>query len=356
MSDEKAKRPTVSVLLPVHDAERYLPEALDSILAQTYADFELIAIDDGSTDNSGAILDDYATRDPRVRVFHRPQRGLVETLNEGLDLARGEWIARMDADDIALPHRLTRQLQWLQATNADFCGGAVECFGRWRAVWRYPETHDACGVQLLFDVCFAHPAVIGRREAFRTLHYDSGFAQAQDYDLWQRAWAAGFRLANVPDIVLRYRVHDKQVSRRHESSQKNIANVVRERQWRTMFPELADSDLRAAAYFGLHNNACWAERRVVYRRLLDRSCGEALEVALFNIFRALIVDYAGSTGRVREWFALVGGLSHVPVSRKAHKMVSLIALDLLRIRPEGRFFSFFRRLRAQVLAFLDGKI
>lgn len=347
MSDEKAERPTVSVLLPVHDAERYLPEALDSILAQTYADFELIAIDDGSTDNSGAILDDYARRDPRVRVFHRPQRGLVETLNEGLDLARGEWIARMDADDIALPHRLARQLQWLQATNADFCGGAVECFGGWRAVWRYPETHDACGVQLLFDVCFAHPAVIGRREAFRILHYDSGFAQAQDYDLWQRAWAAGFRLANVPDIVLRYRVHDKQVSRRHESSQKNIANVVRERHWRVMFRNLSDDDIcRIIRAFGVGGEksrdiACLLvlatnELKPDERNQFQKEC--------FRIFLRL----AGSDAKTPFVWWRYSNAGQISLKRRIHGFVLLLALALLRMSPDDSGFERLRQLRRRL--------
>ena len=96
-------------------------------------------------------------------MFHRQQRGLVPTLNEGIDLVRGNWIARMDADDIALPTRFELQMKRLLSNNVDFCGGAVQCFGDSRAIWRYPESNEACGVQLLFGVPVAHPAVIGRK-------------------------------------------------------------------------------------------------------------------------------------------------------------------------------------------------
>ncbi|RMD80520.1 MAG: glycosyltransferase, partial [Chloroflexi bacterium] len=203
--------PLVSVLMPVFNAERYVAEAIESILRQSFQDFEFIIIDDGSTDGSLDILKRYAARDPRIRLVSRENRGLVATLNEGIELARGQWVARMDADDIALPERLALQVRHLEATKADFCGGAVACFGDWRALWRYPLTHEACEVRLLFGVPFAHPTVMGRREVFDRLRYQPEFVFAEDYDLWQRAWAAGYRLVNVPEIVLRYRVHAAQI-------------------------------------------------------------------------------------------------------------------------------------------------
>lgn len=231
--------PVLSVLMPVHNAAPYLHLAMNSILDQTFQDFEVIAIDDGSDDFSRRILNEYANRDPRIRVFHRLHRGLVPTLNEGIDLARGEWIARMDADDIALKHRFNLQLDLLVRTHSDFCGGAVKCFGDNSAVCQYPESNESCGIQLLFSVPFAHPAVIGRTSAFRELRYDSNYRHAEDYDLWQRAWASGFRLANLPDVVMRYRVHKAQVSYRHSAMQNKMANAVRVRHWLNICPDLA---------------------------------------------------------------------------------------------------------------------
>jgi glycosyltransferase involved in cell wall biosynthesis len=127
MNTPRPCAPRVTVLLPVHDAERYLAEAVESILAQSFGDFELLAIDDGSRDGSAAILDAYARRDARVRVVRRPHEGLIATLNEGLALARGELVARMDADDVALPQRLERQAERLDRDPGLLCiGGAFE--------------------------------------------------------------------------------------------------------------------------------------------------------------------------------------------------------------------------------------
>ncbi|WP_051372769.1 glycosyltransferase [Thermosynechococcus sp. NK55a] len=235
--------PLVSVLMPVFNAERYVAEAIESILRQSFQDFEFIIIDDGSTDGSLDILKRYAARDPRIRLVSRENRGLVATLNEGIGLARGQWVARMDADDVALPERLALQVKHLEATKADFCGGAVACFGDWRALWRYPLTHEACEVRLLFEVPFAHPTVMGRREAFDRLRYQPEFVLAQDYDLWQRAWAAGYRLVNVPEIVLRYRVHTAQTSSRKSEEQKDRADAVRIRHWRALLPDLDDGEI-----------------------------------------------------------------------------------------------------------------
>ena len=121
--------PLISVAMPVYNGERYLAKAIDSILAQTFADFELIIIDDGSTDNSLQVLHEYQKRDARIRLVARENRNLATTLNDLIDLARGKWIARMDQDDIALPHRFERQLQWLEETGADICGSWVKFFG-----------------------------------------------------------------------------------------------------------------------------------------------------------------------------------------------------------------------------------
>lgn len=198
--------------MPVLNAELYLALAIDSLLAQTFQDFEIIAINDGSTDHSGEILNVYATIDSRIRVFHHSMKGLVVTLNAGIDLARGEWIARMDADDIAQSNRFKIQLEQLYHTNADFCGGTVKYFDEGRATWRYPQSNEECGVQLLFGVPLAHPAVIRRTAAFKALRYNTRFMHTEDYDLWQRAWVSGYQFTNLQDIVLNYRVHMRQVS------------------------------------------------------------------------------------------------------------------------------------------------
>lgn len=238
MTEPAIKPPTISVLMPVYNAEEFLEEALDSVLRQSFGDFEVIAVNDGSADLSGKILDRYADSDKRIRVFHRSNNGLAATLNYGIALAKGKWIARMDADDIALPNRFMVQLDHLSRVGADFCGGGVEYFGDRRAVGRYPASHDCCGVQLLFNVPFAHPTVIGRTAAFKSLRYDEKFVHAQDFDLWQRAWVSGYRLTNVVDPVLRYRSHKRQISSMRNAEQRRMADQIRLRHWRYVYPDL----------------------------------------------------------------------------------------------------------------------
>lgn len=186
------RHPLISVVLPVYNAGEFMREAVHSILAQTCSDFELIALNDGSTDGSQKILEDFRKLDPRIRLISRENRGLAETLNEGIDLARGKWIARMDADDIALPQRFARQLQWLEETGADICGSWIKLFGTPDGrILKHAQTDEAVKMELLFGAPFAHPSVMMKRDAARQLGYDKSWEKCEDYDLWERRRARG---------------------------------------------------------------------------------------------------------------------------------------------------------------------
>lgn len=337
--------PAVSVLLPVHNAESYLRESLDSILAQTFQDFEVIAIDDGSTDDTVAILTNYAARDSRVRVVSRERRGLVATLNEGIELARGKWIARMDADDVALPERFAKQIEQLERTQADFCGGAVKCFGEWKAIWRYPTSHEACEVRLLFDVPFAHPAVVGRADAFKALFYSDEFPQAQDYDLWQRAWAAGYQFTNTPEIVLRYRVHGQQVSAQRQERQREGADRVRRRHWQALLPSMDGGEIEriVAAMASGYGETAWMMPAL--RQLLGRYSGEAREALLSDCFR-VFCRLAGRDARAASnWLALMGSAQRDISSRRELVRVAVLSLlSSFRITPDSGLFHRLRRV------------
>jgi glycosyltransferase involved in cell wall biosynthesis len=222
--------PTVSVVMAVFNGEKYLREAVESILNQTFRDFEFIAIDDGSTDGSKMILDELARRDPRLRVVSRPNKGLTPTLNEGLSLARGRYVARMDADDVAMPTRFEKQVAFLDA-NPDvvLLGGAYELIdeeGRLLTVQR-PAVDDAT----LQSHCLAgrtpicHPLAMMRREALQQVGgYDESYSVAQDLDLWLRLGEVG-RLACVTDVLLKYRMHETSVSEKKQQQQ--VANMRR---------------------------------------------------------------------------------------------------------------------------------
>jgi hypothetical protein len=224
--------PAVSVVLPVYNGEPYLVEALNSILRQTFEDFELIAVDDASTDNSRSYLEEAARRDARVCIVDGPGRGLVDALNLGLARARGEFIARMDADDVSQSTRFARQVEYLRANPQIAVVGSaitlIDATGKLIREIDYPLTPAEVDCFLIeTGSALAHPAVMARRSALREVGgYRSLFQHAEDYDLWLRL-AEGHSLANLPDRLLRYRHHDTKGSLRHAAAQRLATHLAR---------------------------------------------------------------------------------------------------------------------------------
>jgi glycosyltransferase involved in cell wall biosynthesis len=210
--------PLVSVVMPVLDAEPWLAEAIDSILAQTHRDLELIVVDDGSEDGSRAVAADFAGRDRRVRSLALPRDPNSTTsgraANAGVAAATGAFVARMDADDIALPDRLAAQIAFLERGGLDGCGGLAEAFGTEERSYWFPETGEGIDRELIFRVGILHPTLMVRTEALRRLRY-SETASHEDYEWQVRARAAGLELGNLQEVVLRHRTHAAQANRRH---------------------------------------------------------------------------------------------------------------------------------------------
>lgn len=208
------KIPKVTVLMPVHNGGAYLPEAVNSILAQTFSDFEFLIVDDASTDQTVAYLQ--GIRDPRIRLLKSEQRlQIARALNLGLDHARGEWIARMDADDISLPDRLSRQLDFmLEHPEVGLCGGRITYFGVYSGRFHgMPLSYEDVRSAALFDNPFTHPAVMMRKDLFERygLRYDPEFCPADDYELFVRAMNH-FPAMNMDRVVLRYRIHRRSLT------------------------------------------------------------------------------------------------------------------------------------------------
>lgn len=208
------KEPKVTVLMPALNAEAFLPETLESVWAQTFSDFELLAVDDGSTDRTPEIL--AACRDPRLRVLRNETRlKLSGALNRGLDEARGEFIARMDADDLMRRDRLARQVEHLERhPEIGCCGGWVRTFGDGRRkILRFPGGAESLKAFALFYAPFAHPTAMFRREWFARegLRYDGSYYPTEDYELWSRA-VLRFPCGNLPRVLLDYRVHGKSMT------------------------------------------------------------------------------------------------------------------------------------------------
>jgi len=218
----------VSVVMPCYNAAPWLDAALESILKQSHVELELLAVDDGSTDATPEILARAARQDPRLRLLGGgANAGIVAALNRGLEEARGAYIARMDADDIALPRRFERQIGFMEATGVDLCGSWFTEFGHGipRGV-RWPHGESELRTAMLFQNSICHPTLTAKRAVFEKLRYREDYRLAEDYDLYARAYR-GFRLANVPEILLRYRRHPGQATQARRDAMENVTRRIR---------------------------------------------------------------------------------------------------------------------------------
>lgn len=219
MDSSLKKMPKITVLMPVYNGELYIKEAMDSILNQTYSDFEFLILDDASTDQTVALIKTYV--DSRIKLIEKPvNTGYTNSLNQGLQLAKGEYIARMDADDISLPERLAKQVAFLEANpEIVLCGSWVNIIGS-SDVIEVPENNNEIKVALLRGNCMAHPSVMMRKQVLDTFSvvYDVSKEPAEDYDLWVRLVAIG-KLHNLKEVLLNYRVHITQVSQKRKQQQ-----------------------------------------------------------------------------------------------------------------------------------------
>jgi glycosyltransferase involved in cell wall biosynthesis len=219
----------VSVLMCVYNGESYLREAVNSILTQTFTDFEFIIIDDGSTDSTATILAEYEPKDARLCIHHQTNQGLIASLNKGLELAQGKYIARMDADDVSLPERLAKQVDFLEThPEIDVLGTGVQILdgsGNTSPTLQSPTGPDVLRWCLCFFSPITHPTVMMRRQIVKRVGgYSPDMLYAEDYDLWRRL-SCVTRLSNLQDVLLHLRRHDANVSNRHASEQ--LQNSVR---------------------------------------------------------------------------------------------------------------------------------
>lgn len=225
--------PAISVAMSVYNGDRYLALAIESILAQTFADFEFLILDDGSRDDSRAIIDAYAARDGRIRAIHRENRGLIASLNQLLAEARAPIIARMDADDIAYPQRFARQYAFLEAhpdygvvsswtDDIDGEGKLIEAV----AGVRHATDHEGFLEMAHDGITLCHPSTMYRREiVMRMGGYHAAYHHCEDYDLWLRL-ADATKLCSLPEKLMQYRRTDSQVSNRHIVEQKTNAAIA----------------------------------------------------------------------------------------------------------------------------------
>ncbi len=224
--------PRVSVVMPVHDCRRWVGEAVASILEQTYRDIELIVVDDGSTDGSDDVVTETAAGDARVRLVRQERQGVIGALNQGLALARGELFARIDADDVAVPERLARQVAYLDAHRACVCVWSrvllIDADGDPLREMGDRLTHEEIDAALLGGEgqVLYHCAILARTDAIRALGGYRDYETVEDLDLFLRLAEVG-RLANLPEPLMRYRQHPKSVGHaRMADQQRAIGRVL----------------------------------------------------------------------------------------------------------------------------------
>lgn len=223
------KTPRVSVLMPAYNSEKYIGEAIESILNQTFTDFEFIIINDGSTDNTPKIIKEYAKKDKRIKfIDNKTNKGIVAVLNQGLDLCKGKYIARMDSDDISLPTRFAKQVDYMDKhPECGVVGTAIQVFGAKSWVWQTASSVKLLDL-LVHGSQVAHPTAMIRTSVLRDnkIYYDSQYPHAEDYAFWMSIVQVS-EIHNLQTILLHYRWHSSNVSVVHQKTQLESAERAR---------------------------------------------------------------------------------------------------------------------------------
>lgn len=222
--------PLISVIIPCYNAEKFVEQAVRSIMEQTYQNLEIICINDYSKDSTGTILQKLAKEDSRiVYVENEENLKLVKTLNKALLLCKGQYVARMDADDISLSQRIEKQLLFLQENpTIDIVGSSIKTFGDGikSEVLKNPQSHESNLQVLAVRTCFFHPTVFFHRRLIdnKLFEYDTNFFRIEDYALWVHLAVNGVRLSNIDDVLLEYRIVENSETRL--AIKENMANRV----------------------------------------------------------------------------------------------------------------------------------
>lgn len=227
----KNERPAVSVIMSVYNTERFLPLAIESILHQSFNNFEFIIVNDGSTDRSGAILDTYARRDKRLRIIHQHNTGISKALNKAIEFSRGALLARQDPDDISLPNRLLKQINYFKKRPSvdvlGSCNFVIGENGRIIACYYRPLSFEAIKADISSYNPLCHGSVMMRKEAVMDVGlYNSDFDKAEDLELWMRMISARKRLENMPDFLYCWRTHSKSVAGSSRNYQKEVVKKI----------------------------------------------------------------------------------------------------------------------------------
>lgn len=325
----------ISILLPVRNGASFLEESARSILDQSIGEIELIIIDDGSTDNTVDFIRQISKQDQRVVSVSTPGIGISGALNAGIDKSTGDFIGRMDADDISERHRLKRQLEYLRSKRLDFVGSQGREFGLTNRLMRRPISPDLCAASLLIAPPLIHPSVIGRATCFRKLRYREHIKYGQDYDLWTRAVLNGWRIGNCPEVLIRYRTHTEQISQSNRTERFAITRAVQRNFWSQFLKESASQGLAFDFIFGHVEYSILVSAALA--RLLEFPNRAVVRVLAPYISRALLKKSASRAEAHNRWRQVLSvSQSWVPVR------------ELIRMSALGTLTETLRSLRVNL--------
>lgn len=331
--------PLVSVLFPVYKFNEYLYPAINSILSQSYKNFEFIIIDD-SRDNliEKVILE---IRDSRIIRIEGGKNGLSSALNLGIENSSGEFIARMDADDISIQSRFEVQLNYIKKYNLDLCGSNIKLFGSVNQITVFPEFNDDIKFQFLVGCPIAHPTVFAKAELFKKYKYNEELLASEDYDLWCRMVNDGVKFGNVQNILLEYRMHETQASKINSSHKESVFRTANEFSKKYLIKQ--DYAKFSSLIFGLDTNYSTREvyeLSILIKKIIDQK----------GINSNTMKRYINSLHVRIDDVSFKSVLLYLKVIKKFNFNANPIILLYLfikcfiKVNPFNRRFSFIRKL------------
>ena len=329
--------------MPAFNAAPYIGEAIESILGQSYRNIELVIINDGSTDGTNDEIQAYVLRDHRVTYISRENRGVAQTRNEAIALAKGHWIALMDADDISHPERIREQWEFLQAHQLDACSTWIELFGfGGKRVKTYSPLKEEITLESLFGCPIAHATLLARKNIFEQFPYITAWENAEDYEFLERAISGNINIQCLPKTLYFYRQHARQTSSAASNTQQLLAQKVSLRSWQALGIQIgiATEAIEAVvALRGIKSNALnLTSAEQAFHQLLQKHPNQMR--LIFTNLLPLYFRAAHQYGDIAKRWQMICQSHHFPVSKAT--LLQLYCISRLKISPHD---ALFRRLQ-----------
>ena len=352
------KSPKVSIIMPIYNNGCYLKESIESILIQTFSNFELIIINDGSTDNSDQVIYDFLQLDCRIRYFnYKNNLGLINRLNNAIDISKGKYIARMDGDDIAFPERLSRQVKYLEenptialiGTSAKVIDKESEFIGRYLCP---PVSDGIIRMQSIFSTPFIHPSIMVRKRIIKNFYYSDTYPVAEDYFLWTEI-INQYSVGNIPEILIAYRIHKNNSNELNKHIQlESLFKIFKQQLQKYNFPHTVEdikvhldiaSNIKREEYKSeqLNKAGLWLEKLCIENKVFPKKPFEEIVGKVW--FRYILLNIQrGKTNLLRDVAKLSVTKKLTFRSKIIVLILSLSSVFLYRIDHEKLKSYFFR--------------